>query len=102
MRLHAWSPVCLNLRTVLLGFVFAGLGAALPVWGQSSALLDSVKQNPQQGKDLCQQLRQLNAEGQSFTSSQVTATVARQRNLSSVDAEVLVTYVVGIYCPDVR
>jgi len=76
--------------------------AALPAWSQQSALLESVKQNPQRGKALCQQLRQLNGQGISFTSSQVTATVAREQNLSSADAEVLLTYVVGFYCPDLR
>jgi hypothetical protein len=30
------------------------------------------------------------------------ALVARQQNLSPMDAEVLTTYVVGLYCPDVR
>lgn len=102
MRLPACSPVCLNVRAALLGLLLAGCGAALPVWSQPSALLESVKQNPQRGKDLCQQLRQLNAQGQSFTSSQVTAAVAQQQSLSTADAEVLVTYVVGFYCPDVR
>ena len=76
--------------------------AALPAWSQQSALLESVKQNPQRGKALCQELRQLNGQGISFTSSQVTSMVARQQNLSSADAEVLLTYVVGFYCPDLR
>ena len=76
--------------------------AALPAWSQQSALLESVKQNPQRGKALCQQLRQLNGQGISFTSSQVTSMVAREQNLSPADAEVLLTYVVGFYCPDLR
>jgi len=76
--------------------------AALPAWSQQSALLESVKQNPQRGKALCQELRQLNGQGISFTSSQVTSMVAREQNLSSADAEVLLTYVVGFYCPDLR
>ena len=69
---------------------------------QQSSLLDAVKQNPQRGRALCQQLRQLNTEGVSFTSTQVTAMVAAQQGLSSADSEVLVTYAVGLYCPDVR
>ena len=76
--------------------------AALPAWSQQSALLESVKQNPQRGKSLCQQLRQLNGQGISFTSSQVTSMVAREQSLSPADAEVLLTYVVGFYCPDLR
>ena len=82
----------------LLAVICCGPGAS----AQQSALLESVKQNPQRGKDLCLQLRQLNAQGQSFTSAQVTTAIARQENLSAADAEVLVTYVVGFYCPDVR
>jgi hypothetical protein len=76
--------------------------AALPAWGQQSALLESVRQNPQRGKALCQQLRQLNAQGISFTANQVTTIVAREQNLSPTDAEVVLTYVVGFHCPDVR
>ncbi len=82
--------------------ILALLLAALPAWGQQSALLESVRQNPQRGKALCQQLRQLNAQGVSFTSAQVTTIVAREQNLSPTDSEVLLTYVVGFYCPDVR
>jgi hypothetical protein len=97
----------MNARTVLLPMrrllpILALLLAALPAWGQQSALLESVRQNPQRGKALCQQLRQLNAQGVSFTSAQVTTIVAREQNLSPTDAEVLLTYVVGFYCPDVR
>ena len=82
--------------------ILALLLAALPAWGQQSGLLESVRQNPQRGKALCQQLRQLNAQGVSFTATQVTTTVAREQNLSPTDAEVLLTYVVGFHCPDVR
>jgi hypothetical protein len=32
----------------------------------------------------------------------VTTIVAREQNLSPTDSEVLLTYVVGFYCPDVR
>jgi len=102
MRRPARSSVCLSLTGALSGLLLAGFGAAPPAWSQPSALLDSVKQNPQRGKDLCQQLRQFNAQGQSFTSSQVTAAVAQQQNLSSADAEVLVMYTVTFYCEDVR
>jgi len=82
--------------------ILALLLAALPALGQQSGLLESVRQNPQRGKALCQQLRQLNAQGVSFTATQVTTTVAREQNLSPTDAEVLLTYVVGFHCPDVR
>lgn len=73
-----------------------------PARAQQSALLEAVKQNPQKGKALCQQLRQLNGQGISFTSARVTTMVASEQNLSPADAEVLVTYVVGFHCPDLR
>ena len=67
-----------------------------------SQLLESVKQNPARAKALCAQLRNLNAQGLSATSQQAVAQVARQENLSPMDAEVLTTYVIGLHCPDVR
>lgn len=75
--------------------------AMQPLRAQPSALLDQVKLNPGRGKALCQQLRQFNRQGTSFTAQQVTAQVARQQNISQPDAEILLTYVVGLYCPDV-
>jgi hypothetical protein len=67
-----------------------------------SALLDSVKNNPAKAKAICSQLKALNAQGLSSTSPQAVAVVAKEQNLSPMDAEVLNTYVVGMYCPDVR
>lgn len=75
--------------------------AAGPAWAQSP-LLDSVKNNPAKAKALCSQLRELNGKGITSTSPQAVALVAQQQNLSPMDAEVLNTYVVGLYCPDVR
>jgi hypothetical protein len=84
----------------------AGVAAALLLAGQpvlaQSALLDSVKNNPAKAKALCSQLREQNGKGLSSTSPETVALVARQQNLSPMDAEVLTTYVVGLYCPDVR
>jgi hypothetical protein len=92
-----------SLLPALLGTMLPlSVPLGLPVFAQQSALLDAVKQNPQRGKALCQQLRQYNTQDLSFTSAQVTQAIARQQSLSPADAEVLVTYVVGLYCPDVR
>lgn len=70
--------------------------------GAQSALLDSVKNNPAQARAICEQLKQLNTQGYTSTSDRAVALIARQQGLNSVDAEVLATYVVGMYCPDVR
>jgi hypothetical protein len=84
------------------------LAAALLVSGiaspasANSALLESVKQNPQTAKALCSELRSLNAQGLSYTSPQAVAQVSARQGLSSTDAEILSTYVVGLHCPDVR
>ena len=64
-----------------------------------SQLLESVKQNPALAKQLCAELRQMNGSGIASTAIQ---TIAQQRQLSFTDAEILTTYVVGLYCPDVR
>ena len=95
-------------RTALLAFALLGsaLGglsslAPLPASAQS-ALLESVKQNPQRARALCAELKGLNAQGLSYTSAGAVAQVAARQGLSPTDAEILSTYVVGLYCPDVR
>ena len=85
-------------RATVVALLFA---CATPVRSQTSTLLESVKNNPKTGQQLCQQLRQYNRQGVSFTSAQVTSAVARAQSLTPAEAEVLLTYVVGLYCPDV-
>ena len=50
----------------------------------------------------CARFSQLNAEGVSATSKRSIEEVAAKQGLSPVDAEVLITYVIGLYCPDAR
>ena len=68
----------------------------------AAGILDTVKQNPALARSLCEQFKQLNANGQSATSKESIARVAASQSLSTVDAEVLTTYVIGLHCPDVR
>lgn len=75
--------------------------AAMPAMANSS-LLESVKQNPQQARALCNELKGFNSQGLSYTSSEAVARLAARQKLSPTDAEILATYVVGLYCPDVR
>lgn len=91
---HPWAA-CLAAGVLSLGLALAPVEAA-------SALLESVKQNPQLSKQLCAEFKQLNAQGQSATSPQSLTRVASRQGLSTMDAEVLTTYVIGLYCPDVR
>jgi len=95
-----FSPV-IGVAAVLLATIGSPVGGPLLPAGAASALLESVKQNPGLAKSLCAQFKQLNASGQSATSPQAIASVARNQGLSPVDAEVLATYVIGLHCPDV-
>ncbi|QNI70698.1 putative conserved secreted protein [Cyanobium sp. NS01] len=89
-----------------VALLLAALALVPPLLSQparsQSQLLESVKRNPAKAKKLCAQLRQMNADGVSYTSRKATRVIATQENLSPGDAEVLTTYVVGLHCPDVR
>ena len=67
-----------------------------------SSLLESVKQNPEEARVLCKKLSSLNEEGISTSSAEAIKEIARKKNLSVIDAEILMTYVIGLNCPDVR
>ncbi|MDA0717168.1 MAG: hypothetical protein O2839_02980 [Cyanobacteria bacterium] len=67
-----------------------------------SQLLESVKQNPAKANEMCSQFKELNAQGLSATSSRAVSQIAREKSLNPIDSEVLITYVIGLYCPDVR
>ena len=88
------------LRTALVGVVF--IGAASPIGAADSDLLNSVKRNPEKAKVMCRSFRQINANGKSAFSKKSINKVAQGQNLNFQDAEILVTYVVGMHCPDVR
>ena len=67
-----------------------------------SDLLNGVKSNPQEAKAMCKSFREQNDRGTSAYDKATTREVANSRQISKPDAEVLITYVVGIHCPDVR
>jgi hypothetical protein len=90
-RLSAW----------LAALVFS-LAATLPGPADASALLDRVKTNEALAKSLCEQFKQVNASGQSALSKPSVDRVAQSQNLSPMDAEVLIAYVIGLHCSDVR
>ena len=76
--------------------------ASVPAVQAASPLLETVKQNPAMARKMCARFKQLNAAGQSATSPEAIAAVAAAQGLSPMDAEVLITYVIGLNCPDVR
>ena len=51
---------------------------------------------------MCRSFQQMNANGKSAYSKKSINKVAQGQNLTFQDAEILVTYVVGMHCPDVR
>lgn len=99
----SWRAGCACLGVVsAAGLSLLVALAHAPEVQAASPLLESVKQNPALAKQMCARFKQLNAEGQSATSKQAIAAVASAQGLSSMDAEVLITYVIGLNCPDVR
>lgn len=88
------------MRNILIGLALVGLHTTTVSAG--SDLLNEVKRNPQQAKSMCRDFKGLNANGKSAHSKKSIRTIAKSRNLSNEDAEVLVTYVVGMHCPNVR
>lgn len=103
MHAHFLGPRLQPLRgqPLLVGGLLLCIALAQPLQA-ASALLESVKQNPARAKSLCAQFKQLNAAGRSATSPESIAMVASSQGLSTMDAEVLTTYVIGLHCPDVR
>ena len=88
------------LRTALIALAL--LGSPLLVVAADSDLLNSVKRNPEKAKTMCRSFRQMNANGKSAYSKKSINKVAQGQNMTFQDAEILVTYVVGMHCPDVR
>ena len=88
------------LYTALVALAF--IGSPLSAVAADSDLLNSVKRNPEKAKAMCRSFRQMNADGKSAYSKKATREVAESQNLTFQDAEILVTYVVGMHCPNVR
>ena len=93
----------MDVGRTLAALLFFGLGlAGLMAAAADSELLNRVKRNPELAKAMCWRFQDLNASGKSAYSKNVTRDIASEQKLSRQDAEVLVTYVVGMHCPDVR
>ena len=88
------------LHTALVALAL--IGSPLSVVAADSDLLNSVKRNPEKAKAICSSFLQMNANGKSAFSKPNINTVAANENLSFQDAEILMTYIVGMHCDDVR
>ena len=85
----------------LTSILIAGISFNQTAFGQSK-LLESVKNNPNEAKALCNKFRKNNSKGISSRSKTVINEISTQKNLSFTDAEILSVYVIGMYCPDIN
>ena len=84
----------------LLFLLFLFSNSLYPVYSQSN-LLESVKKNPNEAKNLCKKFKEYNEENKSATSDTATKFVSKKNNLSLVNAEFYSIYVIGLYCPEI-
>ena len=74
----------------------------IPKVDAQALLLESVKRNPEEAKAMCKKFKSMNAKKIKALSAASIKEIAKARNLSETDAEILSTYVIGLNCPDVR
>ena len=84
----------------LLFFLFLFLNSLCPVLSQSN-LLETVKKNPNESKNLCNKFREFNSKGISASSDQAIEYVSNKKKLTPVNAEIFSIYVIGLHCPDI-
>jgi len=84
----------------LLFLLFLFSNSLYPVFSQSN-LLESVKKNPNEAKNLCNKFRELNSKGISASSKEAIDLVSNKKKLTPVNAEIFSIYVIGLHCPDI-
>ena len=84
----------------LLFLLFLFSNSLYPVFSQSN-LLESVKKNPDEARNLCIKFREFNSKGDSASSTEVVTYVANKKKLTPVNAEIFSIYVIGLHCPDI-
>ena len=83
---------------LFLLFLFSN--SLYPVLSQSN-LLESVKKNPSEAKNICNKFREFNLKGISASSDKAIEYVSRKNKLTPVNAEIFSIYVIGLHCPDI-
>ena len=83
-----------------LFILFLFSNSIIPVLSQSN-LLESVKKNPGEAKNICNKFRELNTKGISASSDKAIEYVSNQKKLTPVNAEIFSIYVIGLHCPDI-
>jgi len=71
-----------------------------PVFSQSN-LLENVKKNPNEARNLCNKFREFNSKGISASSDKAIEYVSKKNQLTPVNAEIFSIYVIGLHCPDI-
>ena len=84
----------------LLFLLFLFSNSLCPVFSQSN-LLENVKKNPNEAKNLCNKFREFNSKGISASSDEVIQYVSDKKKLTPVNAEIFSIYVIGLHCPDI-
>ena len=83
-----------------LFLLFLFLNSLNPVLSQSN-LLESVKKNPGEAKNICNKFREFNSKGISASSDKAIEFVSKKNKLTPVNAEIFSIYVIGLHCPDI-
>ena len=84
----------------LLFLLFLFSSSTYPVFSQSN-LLESVKKNPNEARNLCNKFREFNSKGISASSDKAIEYVSNEKKLTPVNAEIFSIYVIGLHCPDI-
>ena len=84
----------------LLFLLFLFSNSIYPVFSQSN-LLESVKKNPKEAKNMCNKFRDFNSKGISASSDKAIEYVSNKKKLNPVNAEIFSIYVIGLHCPDI-
>ena len=84
----------------LLFFLFLFSNSFYPVFSQSN-LLENVKKNPNEARNLCNKFREFNSKGISASSDKVIKYLSDKKKLTPVNAEIFSIYVIGLHCPDI-
>ena len=84
----------------LLFLLFMFSNSLYPVLSQSN-LLETVKKNPNEARNLCNKFREFNSKGISASSDKVIEYVSNKKKFTPVNAEVFSIYVIGLHCPEI-
>ena len=84
----------------LLFLFFLFSNSLYPVFSQST-LLEIVKKNPNEARNLCNKFREFNSKGISASSDKAIDYVSKKNKLTPVNAEIFSIYVIGLHCPEI-